>query len=161
MHVLFVHPNSPAQFRHVAPRLAADYGWDCTFATNNTRTPDLPGVRRVVYRPPAAATAAAVLLAGKPVVLVPLVLEQRLTAAAVERLGAGAVAAPSSTRETLAGKLDAVATEPGYAAAAGRLAAKNAAFDPAAQVGRMVERVEAIMVRGARTKRERGSVFAG
>jgi glycosyltransferase involved in cell wall biosynthesis len=50
MRVLFVHPNFPAQFRHVAPRLA-DYGWDCTFATTNTKAPDLPGVRRVPYTP--------------------------------------------------------------------------------------------------------------
>jgi hypothetical protein len=57
MHVLFVHPNYPAQFRHVAPRLAANCGWTCTFATNNTATPDLPGVRRVMYRPTCGATA--------------------------------------------------------------------------------------------------------
>jgi hypothetical protein len=50
MHVLFVHNNYPAQFRYLAPRLAADFGWRCTFATRNTTAPDLPGVERVVYR---------------------------------------------------------------------------------------------------------------
>ena len=49
MHVLFVHQNFPAQFQCVAPRLAADYGWRCTFATRNTKGPDLPGVERVQY----------------------------------------------------------------------------------------------------------------
>ena len=51
MRVLFVHPNFPAQFRFIAPRLAADYGWECTFATTNAKAPDLPGVRRVAYQP--------------------------------------------------------------------------------------------------------------
>ena len=104
---------------------------------------------------------AAVLLAGKPVVLVPLVLEQRLTAAAVERLGAGAVVSPSATRDVMAGMLDAVGTEPGYAAAAGRLAAKYAAFDPGAQTARMAERLEAMMAQAPRARRERRGVFAG
>jgi glycosyltransferase involved in cell wall biosynthesis len=54
MHVLFVHQNFPAQFRCVAPRLAADCGWDCTFVTANDAAPDLPGVRRVVYPRPVA-----------------------------------------------------------------------------------------------------------
>jgi hypothetical protein len=50
MHVLFVHNSFPAQFRFIAPRLAADYGWRCTFATRNGKPPDLPGVARVLYR---------------------------------------------------------------------------------------------------------------
>ena len=50
MHVLFAHNNYPAQFRYVAPRLAADFGWRCSFVTSNTKTPDLPGIERVVYR---------------------------------------------------------------------------------------------------------------
>ena len=51
MHVLFIHPNFPAQFRYLAPRLALDHDWRCTFATHNTRNPDVPGVERLVYRP--------------------------------------------------------------------------------------------------------------
>jgi glycosyltransferase involved in cell wall biosynthesis len=58
MHVLFVHPNFPAQFRYVAPRLAADYGWACTFATANAKIPDVAGVRRVIYKPTSGATTA-------------------------------------------------------------------------------------------------------
>jgi hypothetical protein len=49
MHVLFVHQNYPAQFRYIAPRLARDFGWRCTFLTNNVSAPDLPGVARVPY----------------------------------------------------------------------------------------------------------------
>ena len=49
MHVLFAHNNFPAQFRFIAPRLASDYGWRCTFVTRNAKAPDVPGVERVVY----------------------------------------------------------------------------------------------------------------
>jgi hypothetical protein len=58
MHVLFVHQNYPAQFRYLAPRLAREIGWRCTFATRNAKSPDLPGVERVVYRPRSGATRA-------------------------------------------------------------------------------------------------------
>jgi len=58
MHVLFVHPNYPAQFRYVAPRLVTDYGWTCSFATANAKAPDLPGIHRIVYRPTCSASAA-------------------------------------------------------------------------------------------------------
>ena len=51
MHVLFVHQNFPAQFRNVAPRLAADFGWESSFVTRNRTAPDLPGVRRIHYSP--------------------------------------------------------------------------------------------------------------
>ncbi|QDV34115.1 glycosyltransferase [Tautonia plasticadhaerens] len=33
MHVLFVHPNFPAQFGHVADRLSRREGWRCSFVT--------------------------------------------------------------------------------------------------------------------------------
>jgi hypothetical protein len=51
MHLLFIHQNFPAQFRCLAPRLARDYGWTCTFATSNDRIPAAPGVDKVIYRP--------------------------------------------------------------------------------------------------------------
>jgi hypothetical protein len=35
MHVLFVHQNFPAQFGHIARRLARDHGWQCTAVTRN------------------------------------------------------------------------------------------------------------------------------
>lgn len=33
MHVLFVHPNFPAQFGHIARHLARTHGWRCTFVS--------------------------------------------------------------------------------------------------------------------------------
>jgi hypothetical protein len=56
MHVLFVHPNFPAQFRCVAPRLASDYGWSCSFVTNNETVAPPAGVRKILYRPRGGAT---------------------------------------------------------------------------------------------------------
>jgi glycosyltransferase involved in cell wall biosynthesis len=49
LHVLFVHQNYPAQFRHIAPALAA-LGWRCTFVTHNTETPPQTGVEKIVYK---------------------------------------------------------------------------------------------------------------
>src|SRR5204863_8067835 len=51
MHVLFIHPEFPTQFRYIAPWLAREHGWDCTFLTRPSNAPDLPGVRRVNYDP--------------------------------------------------------------------------------------------------------------
>jgi hypothetical protein len=50
VHVLFVHSNFPAQFRYLAPRLARDLGWRCSFVTRNSTAPDVPGVERILYR---------------------------------------------------------------------------------------------------------------
>jgi glycosyltransferase involved in cell wall biosynthesis len=34
MHVMFIHPNFPAQFGHVAAHLSTALGWPCTFVTS-------------------------------------------------------------------------------------------------------------------------------
>ena len=48
MHVVFVHQKYPAQFGHVAARLAAMDGWRCTFVS---RKPPAAGpVERIQYR---------------------------------------------------------------------------------------------------------------
>jgi glycosyltransferase involved in cell wall biosynthesis len=57
MRVLFVHQNFPAQFRHIAASLAADHGWPCDFCTERADT-DLPGVRKILYKPRGGATLA-------------------------------------------------------------------------------------------------------
>ena len=62
MHVLFVHQNFSAQFRHIAPRLAADFGWACTFATANAKAPPIAGVERIIYQPRGGATRASQLI---------------------------------------------------------------------------------------------------
>ena len=89
---------------------------------------------------------AAVLLAGKPILQIPLVLEQRLTAEATARLGAGLVVSDrAKDPAAAAAKLDDLLTEPGYATAARRFALRYQSFDPADQVQRMVARVEELI----------------
>jgi glycosyltransferase involved in cell wall biosynthesis len=50
MHVMFIHPNFPAQFGHVAMHLSTRLGWPCTFVTGvDTSSAQLP-FSRVTYR---------------------------------------------------------------------------------------------------------------
>lgn len=43
MHVMFIHPNFPAQFGHIAHYLSTKLGWQCTFVTSvDTRHLNLP-----------------------------------------------------------------------------------------------------------------------
>jgi len=56
VHVLFVHPNFPAQFGHVASHLAARHGFRCTFISQ--RSAGLSdGVERIQYQLRGGATA--------------------------------------------------------------------------------------------------------
>jgi hypothetical protein len=57
MHVLFVHTNFPGQFGCIAPRLASEYGWTCTFATERAGA-SMPGVEKLLSRPVGGATRA-------------------------------------------------------------------------------------------------------
>ncbi|MDH4144168.1 MAG: glycosyltransferase [Acidimicrobiia bacterium] len=50
MRVLFLHPNFPAQFRHLAPTLAADPANEVVFATTRRDGPELDGVVRARYQ---------------------------------------------------------------------------------------------------------------
>ncbi|MBD2446830.1 glycosyltransferase [Nostoc sp. FACHB-152] len=50
MRILFLHPNFPAQFRHLAIALAKDQRNQVVFGTNR-REGDLPGVNKVIYSP--------------------------------------------------------------------------------------------------------------
>jgi UDP:flavonoid glycosyltransferase YjiC (YdhE family) len=100
------------------------------------------------------------LLGGKPMLQVPLQLEQQILARRVEQMGATETVwnRGEGAAEEIRRKLAAVATEPRYAEAAGRFARKYASFDPAAQVGRMVARVEELIEqRGSARDNERGS----
>ena len=50
MRILFLHPNFPAQFRHVAAALAKDSRHQVVFGTSR-REGHLPGVSKVIYSP--------------------------------------------------------------------------------------------------------------
>jgi UDP:flavonoid glycosyltransferase YjiC (YdhE family) len=90
------------------------------------------------------------LLSGRPMLQVPITLEQKVLARAVDALGASeTVPARDADAGEVGRKLDALLGETRYAEAARRFAAKYASFDPAAQVVRMVERVEALLAEPA------------
>lgn len=55
MHVLFYHQNYPAQFGHVAARLARSLGYQVTFASREGPA-EVPGIGRVLYAPAGGAT---------------------------------------------------------------------------------------------------------
>jgi hypothetical protein len=110
-------------------------------------------------------TTASLLRAGKPILQIPLVLEQRLTAVATERLGATRTG-PSSAEgfEELEKQFDSLLNDPAPAGAARRFAHQYESFDPAAQLERIVARVEALVRGGAARVEGRGrngGVFAG
>jgi hypothetical protein len=89
-------------------------------------------------------TTAAILLAGRPMLLVPIYLEQALLAAAVTRLGAGLVAPPTRP-EHLSAALSALLESPNYAVAARAFAARYAGRDPEGQVQKMLLRAEELL----------------
>jgi glycosyltransferase involved in cell wall biosynthesis len=55
MHVLYVHPNFPAQFGHIAHRLIERHNWTVTFVTT-APGPDTAGIHRIVYKQEGGAT---------------------------------------------------------------------------------------------------------
>jgi UDP:flavonoid glycosyltransferase YjiC (YdhE family) len=87
---------------------------------------------------------AEMLLAGKPIVQIPLALEQRLTADATKRLGAGDAASARSV-DAVGAALERVLADQGYAAAAACIARRYASFDPEKQRSAMVRRAEALL----------------
>lgn len=88
------------------------------------------------------------LLAGRPLLQLPLYLEQTLNAAATVRLGAALAARPTRPEEA-AVKLMAMLSSARFAEAAARFAECHADFDPTAQVERALDRIEEL-VRPAR-----------
>ena len=61
MHVLYVHQNFPAQYRHLAAALAGTAGYEVAAiadAANASRGPAIPGVKLLAYRARGAASAA-------------------------------------------------------------------------------------------------------
>lgn len=102
---------------------------------------------------------AEMLLAGKPIVQVPLALEPRLTADAVKRLGAGESAAERSI-EAVRAALDAALGDASHAAAARAFAERYKAFDPAVQRRTMAARAERLLADAAATAGTRQTAMA-
>ena len=94
------------------------------------------------------ATALTFLLAGKPQLMLPLYLEQRLVGDNVERLGAG-LNAPALHPVGMSSKLDALLTDPRYTQGAQSFAARYAGFDPDEMEQRLIQRIDALAVNHA------------
>jgi len=90
-------------------------------------------------------TTATMLLAGKPMLQIPLFLEQGLNSRAVERLGAGLKAEPNRP-EQIAVRLMRLMDSPQYAEAAKQFAAKRGDFSTDRQIDALVERTEGLLV---------------
>jgi len=92
-------------------------------------------------------TTVSMLLAGKPVLQLPIHLEQAIFGAAVIRLGAG-LSARLRRPEEIAMKLVRLLHGEGYAQAARRFAARYADWDASRQIDRVVRRIETLLARG-------------
>ena len=88
--------------------------------------------------------AAAMLLAGKPMLQIPLVLEQQLTAEAVQRMGAGEIA-KSREIDDMRAKLDSMLSTSDYEQSAKTFAKMHLDFDPTSQELGMLDQVERIL----------------
>jgi hypothetical protein len=87
---------------------------------------------------------AAMLLAGAPLLLLPLNLEQQLLAKRVEQMGAG-LAANSHNGAEAVGKLQTLLASPSYAQAAGTFAQKYANHNAQLQVDRVAQQIEELL----------------
>jgi len=89
-------------------------------------------------------TTASMLLAGKPVLQIPLYLEQALNSTAMARTGAGLVALPTSP-DQVSGQLRALLSSPRYATAAECFARKYAHLSAKQQIERMIGHALALL----------------
>jgi UDP:flavonoid glycosyltransferase YjiC (YdhE family) len=87
---------------------------------------------------------ASLLLAGKPLLEIPLNLEQSLNSAAVTRLGAGLTGDLNQPTQNITQFLALLQSDE-YARAARRFAAEHVGFDPERQVERIVHRIESLL----------------
>jgi UDP:flavonoid glycosyltransferase YjiC (YdhE family) len=89
-------------------------------------------------------TTASLVLAGKPLLLVPIYLEQALFSAAVARLGAGLAASAIQPQQIAAG-LAALVQSDKHALAAGSFAARYTDHDPQHEIAAMLDRAEELL----------------
>jgi hypothetical protein len=105
---------------------------------------------------------AEMLLSGRPILQIPLVLEQRLTAMATAAIGAGLIATVGGgLADEFGHKLRALQSQPKYAGAAQSFAAKYGTLDARKQLLRMAERVEELLYDGTPAPSRKRTVFAG
>jgi UDP:flavonoid glycosyltransferase YjiC (YdhE family) len=95
----------------------------------------------------APGTAVAVLLGGRPLLLLPTQLEQYMAARRIAELGAGIVASPETGATDYTAALRRLIDEPGFREAAERFAERHAAFDQSAQFRWMADRCELLLGR--------------
>ena len=89
-------------------------------------------------------TTSALVLAGKPMLLVPIYLEQALFSAAVARLGAGLAASPIQPQQ-IATSLATILQSDKYLLAARAFASRHANHDYQGQIDAMLARTEELL----------------
>ena len=94
-----------------------------------------------------ANTVHALVTAGKPVLLLPMHLEQMMTAKRVLEFGTGLVVDLGEPAPDFAALLERLLDEPSFTEAARAVAARHDGEDPAARVTRIVDRFEQLMMR--------------
>jgi hypothetical protein len=88
---------------------------------------------------------ATMLLAGKPVLHIPIFLEQGVNADAVARIGAGIKALPNEPAQ-ISGGLQALLRLEQFASSARAFAARHADFDSAKQMAKVIDRAEELAI---------------
>jgi len=92
-----------------------------------------------------ANTVQALVVAGKPLLLLPTHVEQMMTAKAVQHLGAGLVVDYERPAPDYRKLIKRLIDEPTFAAAAQAVAARHVSDDPAARLAAIVDRIEAVI----------------
>lgn len=93
-------------------------------------------------------TLSQLLLAGRPMLQLPITLEQVVLAKVVERTGAAeTVSAHRGTAEEIGRNLDVLLADPRYAHAAALFARRHADFNPVPQRHEMIDRLEEVLSR--------------
>ncbi len=92
-----------------------------------------------------ASTVQALVIAGRPLLLLPTHVEQMMTAKSVQNLGAGLVVDYERPVPDYRKLIKRLLDEPAFAEAARAVAARHAGDDPAARLAAIVDRIEAVI----------------